>query len=666
MGFFSDPLGLRKSLGLFQESGANNIKKCWDSSARGRTTSPVDSTTPYPSLILKELMTSAHVRAAKALWTPRTAVGTSFLGARATKSLMAAITPVQLAKAVLTTETATGYISPTDSTLEHRVAKHVDPNVHVVVRVSETAPEVNDSSEDFPDSIFTRLIDDSQGNTPPTSLTTSHTAPSEMDHADEDLFDDKQDRSSSGSSSRSSSPEDPDPDAVTEDLRADWTPIRAIPKDLFHRVLLQHLPDDHGVTVDEIEDTDEIQGGFNFVRIMGVPYGPQADRYVIKVPSTGTAARWQEADAYMLRSETKTMKYIRNKTGVRIPEILGFSDTLSNVLGAPYVVMRAADGVPANQIWYDRDEDGKDNLEDAWFPSEHRQKKRTVFLQSLAQQMARLQTLSFEKGGMLNFLDNDPNTPEIGPYYSWKSDHKLLELKQEDLSTPACLDCIQPYSTSKEYFMTSLERMWPRIKDATLDEDHEHNGRRHIMETILTSKPFDTSTKPGDKKETFVLRHNDLNFQNILCDPTGRVTGIIDWDECRAVPRCVGFSSIPIFLKYDWCPEWDPSEIHMPWENEEYRQIYASAMLKETGSNGDGMYTAKSHMYEAVHAALYGSCLGGTIEDVCQRIWRELPCARRFHEFEFFQVLGDEWDQGEWKVNNELRRLMRPGGVLNY
>jgi hypothetical protein len=520
MSFFSDPLGLRKGLELFQKTGTNNIETCWDSSSRGRTTFRVDSITSYPSLILKELLTSAHVRATNAVLTPRTAVGTSFLGARATKALMAAITPVQLAKAVLITETATGYISPTDSTLEDGVAKHVDPNVHVVARVSEAAHEVNDAYEDLPDSIFTRLIDGSQGNTPPTSLTTSHTVPSEMNHPDEDLFDDKQDRSSSssssGSSSRSSSPEDPDLDAVTEDLRADCAPIRAIPKDLFHRVLLQHLPDDHGVTVDEIEDTDEIQGGFNFVRIMGVPHGPQADRYVIKVPSTGTAARWQEADAYMLRSETKTMEYIRNKTGIRIPDTLSFSDTLSNVLSAPYVVMRAADGVPANQIWYDRDEEGKDNLEDAWFPSEHRQKKRIVFLQSLAQQMARLQTLSFDRGGMLNFLDSDPRTPEIGPYYSWKSVHKLLELKQQDLSSPACLDCIHPYSKSREYFMAPLERMWPRIKDATLDEDHKHNGRRHVMETILTSKPFDAFTKPGDKKETFVLRHNDLNFQNIL------------------------------------------------------------------------------------------------------------------------------------------------------
>jgi hypothetical protein len=199
------------------------------------------------------------------------------------------------------------------------------------------------------------------------------------------LFDDKPSQSSSSSSSRFSSPEEADPDAVDpEELRADWAPIRAILTALFHRVLLQHLPD-HGVTAEDVTDEAEIQGGFNFVRIMGLDAGPCADRYVIKIPCTGTPARWQEADAYMLRNEVRTMQHIWKNTGVSIPEVIGFSDSLDNVFGAPYVVMRAVGGIPANLIWYDRDEDGKDDLEVAWSPSDERQKKRVVFLQSLAQ-----------------------------------------------------------------------------------------------------------------------------------------------------------------------------------------------------------------------------------------------------------------------------------------
>jgi hypothetical protein len=79
------------------------------------------------------------------------------------------------------------------------------------------------------------------------------------------------------------------------------------------------------------------------------------------------------------------------------------------------------------------------------------------------------------------------------------------------------------------------------------------------------------------KTETFVLRHNDLKFQNILCDPLGGVTATLDWDECRAVPRCFGYFSVPVFLTYGWtCPDFGTTQVHMPWELEEYRQIYAT------------------------------------------------------------------------------------------
>jgi hypothetical protein len=76
---------------------------------------------------------------------------------------------------------------------------------------------------------------------------------------------------------------------------------------------------------------------------------------------------------------------------------------------------------------------------------------------------------------MLNF-DNDANLPEIGPFYCLKSVDKLLKLKKQDLSSPACMDYLPPYSKSKEYFMHPLKRTWPRIKGATADKDHERNG----------------------------------------------------------------------------------------------------------------------------------------------------------------------------------------------
>jgi hypothetical protein len=125
--------------------------------------------------------------------------------------------------------------------------------------------------------------------------------------------------------------------------------------------------------------------------------------------------------------------------------------------------------------------------------------------------------------------------------------------------------------------------------------------------------PFDQSYKPGDKVQTFVLRHDGLDLQNMLCDKQGSVTGIIDWDRCRAVPRCLGYASLPAFLTKDWAPEYSSyADIHMPWNLTEYRNVYARAMLEATGPDGNGKYTLKSAMYEAINASLYGGHNSGS------------------------------------------------------
>jgi hypothetical protein len=74
---------------------------------------------------------------------------------------------------------------------------------------------------------------------------------------------------------------------------------------------------------------DVIEGirvGNNLVRILEIGSGPCADKYIVKVPCVGTAARWQECNAYMLRSGAHTMCYIFKNIAIPCPEVLGFSD----------------------------------------------------------------------------------------------------------------------------------------------------------------------------------------------------------------------------------------------------------------------------------------------------------------------------------------------------
>jgi hypothetical protein len=439
-------------------------------------------------------------------------------------------------------------------------------------------------------------------------------------------------------------------------LRGDWAPLRAIPEHLFRSTLLQHLPLDHDTSVEDVRCIQEIRGGNNFVRILEVQGGPYADRYVIKVPCVGTASRWLDEDAYMLRNDARTMLYIRKHTGVPCPEVLGFSDTLSNTLGAPYIIMRANKGIPSNSIWFDRDDDGYDDLENAGQPDKDRMRIRVNFLRSLATQMAKLQTLEFDSAGTLNF-DRDPEVPIIGPTYHWKVVSEMTELTIDDMGTSASINCIPPFSSCQDYFVDALDECWPWEDDVFIGCN---NGRRFVMLYMLARAPFNASKKIGDEKESFVLRHDDLNFQNILCDEQGNVTAIIDWDKCRAVPRCIGYSSLPLFLTKDWTPDFKTNiDLHMPWELEEYRKIYAGAMLQATGPHGDGRFTIKSALYEAVHAALYGGQFGGSVPNVVCRILKHLKTTRMFQDLDILNRLADGWE-GRAHIVPELEKFIAP------
>jgi hypothetical protein len=85
-------------------------------------------------------------------------------------------------------------------------------------------------------------------------------------------------------------------------------------------------------------------------------------------------------------------------------------------------------------------------------------------------------------------------------------------------------------------------------------------AKHHLLDALFRMDLFSRSVNPGDGKETFVLRHDDLNFQDIFCDPnTVEVTAIIDWKHCATAPRCIGYASSPIFLTLDWFPDYTVS-----------------------------------------------------------------------------------------------------------
>ena len=69
--------------------------------------------------------------------------------------------------------------------------------------------------------------------------------------------------------------------------------------------------------------------------------------------------------------------------------------------------------------------------------------------------------------------------------------------------------------------------------------------------------PFSSRTKTTTvAPETFVPVPPDFKFRNVLVDDTGRLTGIVDWDNITTVPRYAGWASYLPWRMMDWQPFW--------------------------------------------------------------------------------------------------------------
>jgi len=271
-----------------------------------------------------------------------------------------------------------------------------------------------------------------------------------------------------------------------------------------------------------------------------------ADRYVLKIPAHGTDEHWQEGDAFMLRNEATLIQHTRHHTKCPVPEVIAFDATLDNAIGAPYILMKKLKGMSASDMWqglmlpnppkYDKEYMNADE------PHPVLEALRVNILKSLASAMVQLQTLEFDSIG-IPVLDRpeDAQPSSIGPAWRWHS--KLMMQK---------LNPIGPFKSSKQFFDAGLVASWD--ENVIVSEDRMRDyvaglaGTEKLLKIILDSPPFATFKESLSfsfsnqklERKPFVLRHDDLDLQNIMVDDDGNLTGIIDWDGCMTVPRCVG------------------------------------------------------------------------------------------------------------------------------
>jgi hypothetical protein len=184
-------------------------------------------------------------------------------------------------------------------------------------------------------------------------------------------------------------------------------------------------------------------------------------------------------------------------------------------------------------------------------------------------------------------------------------------------------------------------------------------GSSRLLGLIFDSPPFvNLSVLTGfSDRETFTLRHNDLDLQNVLVDEEGNVTGILDWDGCIAVPRCIGSVAVPRFLCTDWLPRIDLERSpHMAWKLKEYRNEYATA-LENCGCTDAPLYTRKSAMYQAAIATI---TYDYEVERLLSRVLSEISEVRGVNLDSLAEILGHKWMEMEGFLADLMGRLFGP------
>ncbi|KAK6001278.1 hypothetical protein QM012_002609 [Aureobasidium pullulans] len=233
-------------------------------------------------------------------------------------------------------------------------------------------------------------------------------------------------------------------------------------------------------------------------------------------------------------SETATLQYVREKTTVPVPKVLAWSvDSKTNSVGAEYMVMEAANGVPLSSVW------------NQMTGSQH-----IACIESIGKLAKQLCSLEFADFGSLYF--DGPDRPAgaishderycIGPHCArqhWGYGHK------KDARSTMLEGCqgswrdIAAYSSD----LAQLARSTIQARGST-ESDNNHLQLLDIyqstVEAIRSLESFRNISKP-------LLFHPDLHIRNIFVHESDHtmVTSIIDWQAAAIEPSFVNTAETP-------------------------------------------------------------------------------------------------------------------------
>ncbi|KAK2867913.1 hypothetical protein FQN49_003338, partial [Arthroderma sp. PD_2] len=254
-------------------------------------------------------------------------------------------------------------------------------------------------------------------------------------------------------------------------------------------------------------------------------------RWLLKVPADGYPGAFEDSSARALRSEALTMRYIKRRTTIPVPEVYHFEYSCDNGLCCPFILMEYIDGLPLQRVWYNHSTSARILHE-----------YRSRALRGIAEAMVQLNNFKYPYGGAVTF-DDKGNPSDIGPFRRMDLAgivHRVFHTDDDDDSN--IYTTVGPFADVKSFFTGMLDKR-------EVPKGDYYRGAYKLLKYFIDLAFAKDGIQQGPQ---FVLSHPDFNLQNTMVSEDGNLVGIIDWDGVVAVPSCLGNSRYPIWLTRDW------------------------------------------------------------------------------------------------------------------
>ncbi|KAJ7243566.1 kinase-like domain-containing protein [Mycena haematopus] len=296
------------------------------------------------------------------------------------------------------------------------------------------------------------------------------------------------------------------------------------------------------------------QGGFNTVFLLTFEDGTDALARLRGGPHNDVSQCSSELLEHDFLSEVATLKFVKNRTSIPVPELYHFESDVNNALGTRYMIMQRIKGESLGSRW----------------PSMSPEQRKDVVRQ-LADIQAQLLQIRFPTIGSI--VDGDGTVGPLGLFatypFNLRDPHRGPFASSKQL-LEAHVRC--ELSLICDYKQWTLQRThWQNLNGGMDDMPPRYAIRWFcLLLAGIIALPSEEFDPPH-----FSLCHGEFSLGNILVSPSGTVVGLVDWQGSRICPLWNG-ARHATFLQ-------DPNVLEDQQELNSLQQLHSDTIFQKTG-----------------------------------------------------------------------------------